>query len=58
MATAKKSVSGKTTVSKSMPAEGRDPKGGLTAAGRRFYKERYGANLKPGVKGEADTLRR
>jgi hypothetical protein len=55
MATAKKGVSEKKTVLKSMPAEGRDPKGGLTAAGRRFYKERYGSNLKPGVKGEADT---
>ena len=38
-----------------MPAAGRDPKGGLTAAGRAFYKETEGANLKPGVKGPADT---
>lgn len=28
----------------------RDPKGGLTAAGRRHFKRTEGANLKPGVK--------
>lgn len=28
----------------------RDPKGGLTAAGRAHYKRKEGANLKPGVK--------
>ena len=39
----------------SMPKEGRDPKGGLTAAGRKFYNEQTGGNLKPGVKGKADT---
>jgi hypothetical protein len=39
----------------SMPAEGRDPKGGLTAAGRAFYNKTEGANLRPGVKGVADT---
>lgn len=33
----------------------KDPKGGLTAAGRRHYKRTEGANLKPGVKGKADT---
>ena len=33
----------------------RDPKGGLTAAGRRHFKRTEGANLKPGVKGRADT---
>ncbi len=38
-----------------MPAEGRDPKGGLTEAGREFYRLRDGANLKPGVKGPANT---
>ncbi|WP_353073564.1 DUF6321 domain-containing protein [Tunturiibacter gelidoferens] len=41
--------------SKSMRAKGKDPKGGLTAAGREFYKKTEGANLKPGVKGKADT---
>jgi len=33
----------------------KDPKGGLTAAGRRHFKRKEGANLKPGVKGKADT---
>ena len=33
----------------------KDPAGGLTAAGRAFYKQTEGANLKPGVKGPADT---
>ena len=33
----------------------RDPKGGLTAAGRRHFARTEGANLKPGVKGPADT---
>lgn len=33
----------------------KDPKGGLTAAGREYFKRKEGANLKPGVKGAADT---
>ena len=33
----------------------KDPKGGLTAAGRAHFEETEGANLKPGVKGPADT---
>ncbi len=33
----------------------KDPKGGLTKAGREHFKETEGANLKPGVKGAADT---
>lgn len=33
----------------------RDPNGGLTAAGRKYFKEKEGANLRPGVKGAADT---
>jgi hypothetical protein len=33
----------------------KDPKGGLTAAGRAEFKRKEGANLKPGVKGKADT---
>ncbi len=33
----------------------KDPKGGLTAAGREHFKKTEGANLKPGVKGAADT---
>jgi hypothetical protein len=34
----------------------RDPKGGLTAAGRAYYRRTEGANLKPGVRGAVDTL--
>lgn len=54
---AKKSVSAKkmVRVPKSMPAAGRDPKGGLTDVGREYYRLRDGANLKPGVKGPVDT---
>lgn len=33
----------------------KDPKGGLTAAGRAHFNRRQGSNLKPGVKGRADT---
>lgn len=40
---------------KSMPSTGKNPAGGLTAAGRAFYKKTEGANLKPGVSGAADT---
>ena len=45
----------RTVRSKSMPKEGKDPEGGLTREGRAFYKRTEGANLKPGVKGPADT---
>lgn len=33
----------------------KDPKGGLTAAGRKAYARKEGAHLRPGVKGPADT---
>lgn len=33
----------------------KNPKGGLTAAGRAYYARTEGANLQPGVKGAADT---
>lgn len=33
----------------------KDPRGGLTAAGRAEFRRKDGANLKPGVKGPADT---
>lgn len=33
----------------------KDPKGGLTAAGRKDFAEREGSHLRPGVKGRADT---
>jgi hypothetical protein len=32
-----------------------NPNGGLTAAGREKFKREEGSNLKPGVKGVADT---
>src|SRR6476620_10415530 len=34
----------------------KDPNGGLTAAGRAYFKKKEGAHLKPGVKGKADTV--
>jgi hypothetical protein len=62
MVVARKTVAKKTTRKKaakaaprSMPKEGEDPKGGLTAAGRAYFKKKEGANLKPGVTGAADT---
>ncbi len=63
-ASAKKSVPSKQTDtaveptgkrSVSLPKEGKDPKGGLTAEGRRIYNEATGGHLRPGVKGVADT---
>ena len=33
----------------------KNPKGGLTAAGRKHFEETEGAHLKPGVTGKADT---
>jgi hypothetical protein len=45
----------KATKSKSLPANGKDPQGGLSAKGRKFYRNSEGAKLKPGVKGPADT---
>ena len=33
----------------------KNPKGGLTEAGRKFFKRKEGSNLKPGVKGAANT---
>lgn len=33
----------------------KDPEGGLTAAGRAAFHRKEGSNLKPGVKGAADT---
>lgn len=45
----------KKAVAKSLPPEGKDPKGGLTAAGRKFYNDQTDGHLKPGVQGKADT---
>ena len=33
----------------------KNPKGGLTAAGRKMFAEKEGAHLRPGVQGPADT---
>jgi hypothetical protein len=44
-----------TKAPRSMPAAGRDPKGGLTEIGREYYRLKQGANLKPGVRGAANT---
>lgn len=45
--TAKRSASGKKRL--------KDPKGGLTEAGRKDFAKKEGSHLKPGVKGKADT---
>ena len=52
-AKASKKAASKRSVS--LPASGKDPKGGLTAEGRRVYNEATGGHLRPGVKGVADT---
>ncbi len=49
---AKKSAS---KTPRSMPAAGKDPNGGLTAEGRAWFNKTEGSNLKPGVRGPADT---
>lgn len=57
-AAGKKTSAKKTSTKKApttMPADGRDPKGGLTAKGRAFFAERDGLNLKAGVTGPANT---
>lgn len=43
------------TVKKRKVAVQQDPKGGLTAAGRKALNARDGSKLKPGVTGAADT---
>lgn len=52
---AAKETGKKSAGAKSMPKAGKDPKGGLTAAGRKFFAESEGLHLRPGVKGPADT---
>lgn len=47
MATAKKKAVAKRPL--------KDPKGGLTAEGRKAFAEKQGAHLRPGVQGPADT---
>ena len=58
MANARKKSSTTTrqkSTSRSIPAAGKNPAGGLTAEGREFYRKTQGSHLKPGVKGAADT---
>ena len=43
------------TIKQSTSPRLKDPKGGLTAAGRAELRKTEGAHLKPGVKGKADT---
>ena len=52
---ATKKTAGKSGAPKSMPKDGRNPQGGLTAKGRAFFAARDGSNLKAGVTGAADT---
>ena len=56
-APAKKSEGKKSPSRKSvsLPESGKDPKGGLTAKGRKVYNDATGGHLKPGVQGAADT---
>jgi len=52
---AAKESSARKRPSRSMPAAGRNPEGGLTEEGRKFLNRETGSHLKPGVKGPADT---
>jgi hypothetical protein len=55
---AKKKTTTKKTARKKTPTKKKalkDPKGGLTAAGRRHFAKTEGAHLKKGVTGKADT---
>lgn len=42
-------------MAKKRTAKKKDPKGGLTKAGRKYFAKKEGAHLKPGVTGKADT---
>ena len=42
-------------INRTKTAVRKDPKGGLTAAGRKYFAKKEGAKLKPGVTGAADT---
>jgi hypothetical protein len=48
-ATARKATARKTTRKGGSKAREKDPRGGLTAAGRKAFAEKEGAHLKPGV---------
>lgn len=53
--TAVKKRTSKKSVAKSVPAGAKDASGGLTSEGRKFFNQRDGSNLKPGVTGATDT---
>ena len=55
MATARKKATAKKTTTTRRKSSEKDPKGGLTAAGRKAFAKKEGAHLKPGVRGPADT---
>lgn len=46
----------RTTTAKPRRARTKDPKGGLTAAGRRAFAKKQGAHLRPGVKKKASEM--
>ena len=50
-----KKSAAKKGAAKSMPKDGRNLEGGLTAKGRAYFAQRDGSHLKPGVTGAADT---
>ena len=58
-AASKKAATKKSTTKKkpsvSLTKAGKNPRGGLTQAGREAYNSKTGSHLKPGVKGPADT---
>ena len=54
-ASATKETKKATPKPKSMPKGGEDPKGGLTAKGRKYFAEKEGSHLRPGVTGAANT---
>lgn len=58
MATRKKKSAQRkrTTTAKKHSAKTKDPKGGLTAAGRRAFAKKDGAHLRPGVKKKASEM--
>ena len=51
----RKSASTRKSTSTSTRQPRKDPRGGLTTAGREYFRKKEGADLKPGVKGKADT---
>lgn len=52
----KKKSTSKTSSNSRKPTKPRkDPKGGLTSEGRKYFAKKEGAHLKPGVRGKADT---